>query len=338
MASRDTNRTESAAGRPGEQTEAQPSSRPYEERLARGLGWFSLALGTAQTAVPDRMTRLVGLNGKGGIRLMRIMGLREIGHGLLILARRRPAAFVGLRVAGDLLDLELLRRGLAARRAKRRRIVAAMAAVGGATLLDAFTAEELRRRSSSRSTEEPSPLLAGVQEGTVSKRPTMVRESLTVNRPVSEVYSYWRDFSRLPTFMNYLESVTVVSPTRSHWKTTGLAGKSLEWDAEIVEEQPGELISWRSLEGADVSNAGVVRFLSAPGDRGTEIHLEMLYDPPGGSAGAGVAKLFGRSAEQQVHEDLRRFKQVIETGEIVLSEAVVGGRRIRQRPGQAEAS
>jgi uncharacterized membrane protein len=319
----------------------EPSpAKPYADRLARALGLFSVALGAAQLAFPDRVSRLVGVKTKSARPIMRLMGVRELAHGGLILVKRRPATFVWMRVAGDALDIALLRRAMGARRARRPRIAGAMSAVGGIALLDAFTAEALRR-SSARTPEERGeqqgvPSLHGIEGGRGAK---LVKEYITVNRPVEEVYSFWRDFSNLPRFMNYLEAVTPLPALgRIRWKTKGVAGKSFEWDAEIVEERQNELISWRSFEGSDIPNSGVVRFLRAPGDRGTEVHVEMQYEPPGGLLGSGLAKLFGRSAEQQIAEDLRRLRQVLETGEVVLSESVVGGRRLRQRPAQAEAA
>ena len=125
---------------------------------------------------------------------------------------------------------------------------------------------------------------------------------------------------------------------RSHWKAKGPAGKTVEWDAEITEQRVGELIAWRSLEGADVENSGTVQFTDAPGNRGTEIRLEMHAKAPGGKAGELVARLFGEDPEMQAKDDLRRFKQVLETGEVVRSDGTVEGqntpRLMKQRPAQ----
>jgi uncharacterized membrane protein len=154
---------------------------------------------------------------------------------------------------------------------------------------------------------------------------TPVHKSITVNRPAEEVYGFWRQFENLPRFMMHLESVQVTGGRRSHWKAKAPAGKTVEWDAEMTEDRPNELIAWRSVEGADVSNAGVVRFVPAPGGRGTEIHVEMSYDPPAGKLGVLAAKLFGEEPSQQVEGDLRRFKQVMEIGEVVYSDASIAG-------------
>ena len=150
-----------------------------------------------------------------------------------------------------------------------------------------------------------------------------VRRSVTVDRGREEVYAFWRDFENLPRFMEHLESVRITDGDRSHWTARAPAGRTVEWDAELTEDVPGERIAWRSLPGADVPNRGVVRFVPAPADRGTEVHVELEYDPPAGRLGATVAKLFGEEPSIQVAADLRRFKQVLETGEVVRSDASI---------------
>jgi uncharacterized membrane protein len=157
-----------------------------------------------------------------------------------------------------------------------------------------------------------------------------VQQALTVRRPREEVYRFWRDFENLPRFMSHLESVEVTGDRRSHWRAKAPAGAPVEWDAELVEDRPNELIAWRSLEGAQVSNSGFVRFQDAPGDRGTEVQVALRYDPPAGPLGRLVAKLFGDEPHQQVASDLRRFKQVMELGEVVVSDASIAGPRPAQ--------
>jgi len=143
-----------------------------------------------------------------------------------------------------------------------------------------------------------------------------VEQSVTINRSPEEVYRFWRQFENLPRFMDHLESVTAGDNGRSHWVAKGPAGKTVEWDAEIINEQENALIAWRSLPGADVDNAGSVRFAAAPGGgNGTEVRVVLEYDPPGGVLGAAVAKLWGEEPNRQVTEDLRRLKQVLEAGD-----------------------
>ena len=159
-----------------------------------------------------------------------------------------------------------------------------------------------------------------------------VKKAITVNRPPEEAYTFWHDFRNLPRFMKHLEDVQMTDNGRSHWKAKAPAGTTVEWDAVVVDDRPNELIAWRSLDGADVDNSGSVRFAPAPGGRGTEVRVELHYNPPGGALGATIAKLFGEEPEQQVQDDLRRFKQVLETGEVVYSEATVHGRPHPARP------
>jgi uncharacterized membrane protein len=130
------------------------------------------------------------------------------------------------------------------------------------------------------------------------------------------VYAFWRNFENLPRFMRHLESVTCDGPQKSHWVARAPAGRRVSWDAEVVDEQPNSRIAWRSLEDADVRNAGTVEFERAPGGRGTNIRVSLSYVPPGGKVGAVIAKLFGEEPGQQVHEDLRRLKQLLEAGEV----------------------
>jgi uncharacterized membrane protein len=153
-----------------------------------------------------------------------------------------------------------------------------------------------------------------------------VEKSVTVNKSPEELYRFWRNFENLPRFMNHLESVKDLGDGRSHWVARAPAGKTVEWDAEIYNEKENELIAWRSLEGADVDNAGSVRFEPATGGRGTVVRVTLKYDPPGGALGALFAKLFGEEPSQQIEEDLRRFKQVMEAGEVPTTEGQTSGR------------
>jgi uncharacterized membrane protein len=153
-----------------------------------------------------------------------------------------------------------------------------------------------------------------------------VERTMTVNRPREEVYAFWHDFEMLPRFMQHLEAVKVLEPGRSHWIARGPLGTDIEWYAETTVDRPNELIAWRSLPGSDVENNGVVRFKDAPGNRGTEVHVRLSYHPPAGSASAAIAKLFGEEPSRQVLDDLRRFKQVVETGETATITGQTSGR------------
>jgi uncharacterized membrane protein len=146
-----------------------------------------------------------------------------------------------------------------------------------------------------------------------------VEEAFTVGKSPEELYQFWRKFDNLPRFMKHLESVTVQDDKHSHWVALGPAGYRVEWDAQIINDEPNRLIAWRSL-GAEVDNAGSVTFRPAPADLGTEVAVTRDYIPPAGKAGSWVAKLFGRDANQLVRADLRNFKRLMETGEIPTTE------------------
>jgi uncharacterized membrane protein len=142
-----------------------------------------------------------------------------------------------------------------------------------------------------------------------------IHESFTIMKSPEELYRFWRDLSNLPRFMRNVRSVESDGP-RSHWVVGGPGDRTYEWDAEIVRDEPGRVISWRTVGDADVRHAGVVSFREATGGRGTVVDVELEYDPPGGAAGAALARLFGTKPREDVREDLRRFKQLVETGEI----------------------
>jgi len=143
-----------------------------------------------------------------------------------------------------------------------------------------------------------------------------VDKSFTINRSSEELYRFWRQLDNLPRFMTHLESVTCLDAKRSHWVAKAPLTQTIEWDAEIIIDHEPEVISWRSLEGSDVDTAGSMHFTPAPGGRGTEVRVVLKYDPPAGKAGAFIAKMFGEAPEQQIEEDLRRFKQIMEAGEV----------------------
>ena len=164
-------------------------------------------------------------------------------------------------------------------------------------------------RNSALSDDQSSPFTS-VRRG----EGVRVDERIVLNRPRSEVYRFWRDLENLPRFMEHLQSVTALDEWRSRWIAKGPAGTRLEWEAEIHNEIPNELIAWRSLEGSEVANAGSVHFI--PTDNGdTEVRVVLRYDPPAGRLGAAVSRLLGEDPSRQVADDLRRLKQVLEAGE-----------------------
>lgn len=165
------------------------------------------------------------------------------------------------------------------------------------------------------------------QEAIGINKPIRVEKTVTINKPADELYRYWHNFENLPTFMKHLKSVKVYNEKRSHWIANAPLGNNVEWDADILEDRENEFISWASVEGADVENSGFVRFQKAPGDRGTEVKVVLEYNLPGGSLTAAIAKLFGEEPEQQIGDELRRFKMLMEAGEIATTEGQPSGRR-----------
>ena len=165
------------------------------------------------------------------------------------------------------------------------------------------------------------------QEAIGINQPIKIEKTVTINKSAEELYRFWHNFENLPTFMKHLKSVKVYNEKRSHWIANAPLDNSVEWDAEILEDRENEFISWASVEGADVDNSGFVRFKKAPGDRGTEVKIVLEYNPPGGALGATVAKLFGEEPEQQVGDELHRFKMLMEAGEIATTEGQASGRK-----------
>jgi uncharacterized membrane protein len=149
------------------------------------------------------------------------------------------------------------------------------------------------------------------------QRSIHIEEAVTIDRTPWDLYAFWRNFENLPSIMSHLESVRCEGDRRSHWvaKAPAVAGGKVEWDAEVINDEPNALIAWRSLPGADVDNAGSVRFI--PSERGTIVKVVIDYIPPAGKVGSWIASLFGEEPSQQIHEDLRRFKRSTEVGEVL---------------------
>ena len=279
-------------------------------RLAHGLGWFSIGLGLTELLAPRAIANISGVsNTRTG--LIRLYGLQKLASGIAIFSQKKPAEAMWSRVAGDVLDLASLGVACTAPDAKRGRITLATANVLAVTALDVICAKQLSN----------------------GKQGIQATGSCIVNRSPEEVYKFWRSFQNLPRFMRHLESVEDLGEDRSRWVAKGPAGMRVEWEATLVGDVPGEVITWRSLENADVDHAGAVRFEPAPGNRGTIVKVNFQYNALGGVMGATVAKLFGEEPSQQLDDDLRRFKQVMEVGEVVVSDAtLLGTGYLEQRP------
>lgn len=144
----------------------------------------------------------------------------------------------------------------------------------------------------------------------------LVGRTVSINRPRQELYDFWRDLRNLPLFMENIESVQVLDGNRSHWKVRGPAGSELEWDSIITEDTPGEVIAWASLESASLRNSGRVEFRDSANGRGTVVTVTIAYDPPAGALGKAFARIFRREPKIQARHELKRFKQLMETGEL----------------------
>jgi len=331
------------------------------DKLTRTLGWTSVGLGAPLVLASGRTARVLGIeDGKRQRAVLASVGAREWLAAAGMLGQESPL-WLWSRVAGDLMDLTLLGNDLAGRLpaatgAKARGKKSAGAGAGSAqgrtaaatAMVLAITAVDL---------------YAAVSRGVRSLRNSEVSltAAVTVTSPRQTVYERWRQLDGLPAFMAHLDDVTVTGPRTSHWRATAPFGAAVEWDAEITEDVPGERIAWRSLDPSEngtedrienrgrsgrsgrsgktvrkIRNAGTVRFIPAPNGRDTEVHVTLSYALPAGKGGQAVARYFGEEPHQQLDDDLRRFKQLLETGEVVRSEGAPGGKRARgefpQRP------
>jgi uncharacterized membrane protein len=292
---------------------------------------MSLGLGVAQLAAPDLVRRISGVHDSATSRaVVPLVGVRELVHAAGLLTSRRKGAWAWTRVAGDAMDLASLGMAIAHRGGRRRRLVGVTGVIVGITVVDLLTAVQATRVKEIGSV----PAVRGTRKGGSME----LTATTTIRQPAAEVYAFWRNLENLPTFMAHLEEVRGTGDRTSHWSAGAPFGTDVEWDAEIIDEAPGEKIAWRSTGNADVPNAGAVRFVPAPDGVSTEVYVVLTYDIPGGTLGKAVARYFGEEPHQQLDDDLRRLKQVLETGEVVRSDGAPWGKRARkefpQRPAQ----
>jgi uncharacterized membrane protein len=288
------------------------------DQLARGLGWLSIGLGAAELLAPRTVAKIAGLDPENNSSLIRLFGLRELASGLAIFMQGdRPAEAVWSRVAGDALDLASLGMAFASPNSQKPKLGFATANVLAVTALDVLCAQELRRKD-------------GNTAGAAS-----TRKSLIIRRSPEELYQEWRNFEQLPRFMRQLVSVKETGNGQSHWVAQGPAGTVVEWDAEFLEDRPNQYIAWQSLENSDVENSGSVEFRPAPGNRGTIVTVELNYNLPGGVVGNALAKILREDPGVLAMEALRCFKQIVETGEVAVSDGTIWDNGfLTQRPAQ----
>lgn len=233
----------------------------------------------------------------------------------------RPAEAVWSRVAGDALDLASLGVAFASPNSQKGKLGFATANVLAVTALDVLCAQELSRKNGNAS------------EG------QSTRKTLIIDRSPEELYREWRNFEQLPRFMRQLVSVKETGSGRTHWIAQGPAGSVVEWDAEFLEDRPNQFIAWQALENSDVQHSGSVEFKPAPGNRGTIVSVEVTYTLPGGVVGNAVAKLLREDPGAQAQEALRCFKQIMEVGEVAVSDGtILDNGFLTQRPAQPAKS
>ena len=281
---------------------------PQKSKLDRSLGWFSVGLGVTQLLAPKALGRMIGVGEQS--TLLRMCGVRELVSGVGLLSGMAPSAFAVSRVAGDVMDLALLGAALRSPQADPTRIAATATAVAGVTAADLYAAK-LDMRAAMAEAPQNVP----------------VTVTLTINSPAEKIYDFWRNFENLPRFMKHLESVEITGDQTSHWVARAPGGLRLQWDSEIVEDQPGRFISWQTREGSEVNHCGSVRFERAPSGRGTIVRVEIYYGLPGGQLASGAVSLLPAGPESMVREALRRLKQLIETGEIATTRGQSSGAR-----------
>ena len=280
-----------------------------DDKLMRGLGWLSLGLSIPPLLMPSQFGKALGVGDAPRHRATAlIVGVQELAAAAGLLGQESPA-WLWYRAGGDLMHIGMLGRALKNHDERGlERTAAAFAAVLGITGVDVYAAVTRSRRK--------------VEMDTTA--------TTTVGLSEQEVYEMWRHLDNLPKFMAHLEEVRPDGNGRSHWRASAPFGRTVEWDAEITEDVPGQRIAWRSVGSADIYNEGSVQFVPAPGGRGTEVHVKLRYEMPGGELGEAVTRYFGEDPRQQLDDDLRRFKQVAETGEVVRSEGAPGGKRARR--------
>jgi uncharacterized membrane protein len=303
------------------------ANRNREERFGEALGVLSIGLGMAELAATDSLTKVIGAtDGRPPPWLVRAMGLREIASGVGMIAQPRQSGWAWARVVGDVIDLALL--GLAFRSPRKGygRLIATAAAVAGIMSLDVLLARQLSR---DHQYQHISPRWLSDSRG------LRIQHSVAINCPPERLYRYCRDLGNLTRSLTYLQSVRETPDKRVIWVVKSPNGEPVEWDTQIVEDRPDELISWRAAKGASFENAGSLRFTREPAGRGTILTLEMLLRPPMGRMRT-LAQVFGQKPDFRMQEGLRRLKALIETGEIPTTKGQPSGRPESYEPVEGE--
>lgn len=307
--------------------EQSVATRAGATDLAMTLGWVSLGLGLSSLLMPRTMARLAGVQPRNA--WMRAIGVRELISGAGLLLRPNKPGWLWSRVVGDAMDLSLLT--VAARQMppmppmpRPQRTGIASAALAGMTVLDLLAAYgQTTQTNAMRRPERSTRSGAGIhQSGMVH-----VTKSIDVNRDAESCYHFWRDSRNFPRFMQHVEAIEPISATHSRWQVHGPLGQHQTWETELTSDLPGQQLGWRTRAGSELAHAGTVRFSPVPGRGGTRIALDFQYHAPLGKTGQRLMRALGDEPSQQASEDLRRFKQLIETGEIPTTIGQPAGRR-----------
>ena len=289
---------------------AYSASRPLarhragHRRLTQTLGWLSLGVGLAELLAPRAVSRAIGVGDHPAV--MRMIGARAIVSGVGLLSEHTPASWAWSRVAGDAMDVALLGAAIRSVDVQPKRAAIAAAALLGVTALDVYASQRLTNAN-------------------IGPPEIRASDSIAINATPREVYEFWSRLENLPLFMRQVQSVSQTNESTSHWVVSGPAGATFEWDAEIVDDQPGARLGWRALPDSEICHEGLVTFKPAVGGRGTIVRVELLYWPPAGVIGAQIARLLGEAPD--IGADLRRLKQLIETGEIATTVGQPSGKR-----------
>jgi uncharacterized membrane protein len=273
------------------------------------LGVLSVGLGLAALLAPRKVATACGISRARG--MLPLVGARELASGAGLLSGRQTSLWLWSRVIGDVMDLAVLATAHERTAGGRRRVSAAAAVVGAITAADVVAAVEHSRES-------------GIIRGHATAPDVYVDRTVIINKTPQECYEFWKDLTNIPRFTPRLRSVTVRQDGVSHWVLSLPGGGKVEWDSRVTVDRPGERLSWRSVSESPFSHAGSVQFSAAPAGRGTFVSVSMHYRSP---VSATLAKLVGGDPFGEIREDLRRFKQLIKTGEIPTTVGQPSGRR-----------
>lgn len=278
-------------------------------RVPSALGVLSVGLGLAALFAPRRVSTACGISRTQG--MLPLVGARELASGVGLLSGRQTNMWLWSRVIGDVMDLAVLATAHDGTPSGRRRVSATAAVVAAITAADVMAAVQHSREG-------------GRLPGRAASPDVYVDRTVIVNKTPQECYEFWKNLSNVPRFSTRVKTVTVRQDGVSHWVLSGPGGTSVEWDSTVTVDRPGERLSWKSVADTPFSHAGSVQFAPAPGGRGTFVSVIMHYRAP---AGGTLARLVGGDPFGEIREDLRRFKQLIETGEIPTTVGQPSGRR-----------